>query len=150
MNKKSNISFGPGAPSLILIFVVLGMSVLGMLALMSARNDRNLSRRSAEVAEAVYSLNEAAEETRRDLELLLEQAAEEAEPEGELITYLEARLPEGVYLEDGTLTWTEEAEPRSLDCALTIENADGGVKTEWLRHKLVTELFEETEDDLWN
>ena len=78
MRKGSLISFGPGAASLILIVVILSMSVLGMLALMSARNDRNLSRRSAEVAEAVYSLNEAAEETRRDLELLLEQAAEEA------------------------------------------------------------------------
>ncbi len=150
MKKRSNISFGPGAPSLILIFVVLGMSVLGMLALMSARNDRNLSLRSAEVAEAVYGLNEAAEETRRDLEVLIDRCAEEAGSEEELLAYLEAQLPEGVYLEDGSLSWVETAEPRSLDCALTLRNTAEGYKTEWLRHGLVTELFDETEDDLWD
>lgn len=35
-----------------LLVVVLSMSVLGMLALMSARSDENLSLRSAEVARA--------------------------------------------------------------------------------------------------
>ena len=150
MNKRSNISLGPGAPSLILIFVVLGMSVLGMLALMSARNDRNLSLRSAEVAETVYNLNEAAEGTRRDLEVLLDRCVEEAGSEEELLASLEAQLPEGVYLENRILSWVETAEPRSLDCALILRNTIEGYKTEWLRHMLVTELFEETEDDLWD
>ena len=39
MKKKSNISFGPGAASLILIFVVLTLSVLSMLSLMNARGN---------------------------------------------------------------------------------------------------------------
>ena len=62
MKKKSSIALGPGAPSLILIFVVLSMSVLAMLSLMTARNDLQLSRRSADVAEKVSELRERAEE----------------------------------------------------------------------------------------
>ena len=37
-NRESRVSFGPGAASLILIVVILSMSVLGILALMNARN----------------------------------------------------------------------------------------------------------------
>ncbi len=46
MKKKTMISFGPGASSLILIFVVLALSILGMLSLMNSRNDIRLSERS--------------------------------------------------------------------------------------------------------
>ena len=67
MNEKNRISLGPGAASLTLIFVMLGMSILGMLSLMSGRSDEKLSRRSIEVAETVYALNAAAE---KDLALL--------------------------------------------------------------------------------
>ena len=62
MKKKSSITLGPGAPSLILIFVVLSLSVLAMLSLMTAKNDLQLSHRSAEAAETVYRLREQAEE----------------------------------------------------------------------------------------
>lgn len=51
MNQRE-YRIGPGAASLMLLVVVLSMSVLGMLALMSARSDENLSLRSAEVAAA--------------------------------------------------------------------------------------------------
>ena len=61
MKRNSSISLGPGAPSLILILVVLTMSVLGMLSLMAAHSDLNLSARSAEVIQAVYELQEQAE-----------------------------------------------------------------------------------------
>ena len=61
MRRKSRVSFGPGAASLILIVVILSMSVLGMLALMNARNDSKLSSRSIAVVEAGYALNEQAE-----------------------------------------------------------------------------------------
>ena len=46
MNQRE-YRIGPGAASLMLLVVVLSMSVLGMLALMSARSDENLSLRSA-------------------------------------------------------------------------------------------------------
>ncbi|MFQ9447246.1 MAG: hypothetical protein ACLR4A_07780 [Christensenellales bacterium] len=45
MNQRE-YRIGPGAASLMLLVVVLSMSVLGMLALMSARSDENLSLRS--------------------------------------------------------------------------------------------------------
>ena len=53
MNRKSNVSLGPGASSLILIFVVLSMAVLGMLSLMTSQNDLRLSERNVQVTEAV-------------------------------------------------------------------------------------------------
>ena len=55
MRKKGNIGMGPGAASLIMIFVMLSMSVLSMLSLMNSRNDVRLSERSAEVAGEIYS-----------------------------------------------------------------------------------------------
>ncbi len=62
MNQKSSITLGPGASSLILIFVVLAMAVLSMLSLMAARNDLRFSERSSAVIISVYELNEVAEE----------------------------------------------------------------------------------------
>ena len=128
MNRRSSIQFGPGASSLILIFVVLSMSILGMLALINGRNDFQLSRRSAQVIEAVYQLNERAELRRAELDALVKNHADYA-----------ALLPEGVSLEDGALCWTEEDGLRTLDCALSA--GDGG--TAWLRH----DMMAETEDD---
>ena len=149
MKKKSSISLGPGAPSLILIFVVLSMSVLAMLALMSARNDLSLSVRSAEVAEIVYGINEKAEERRGELEGILAACAEEAADGEDGLRLLEQRLPEGVSLEDGMLVWTETEAERSLECALALESFDSRPRTAWVRHRLVTEIFEETEE-LWD
>ena len=78
VRKKSGVSFGPGSASLILIFVVLSLSALGMLSLMSSRTDDRFSARSAEVIEAVYALNCAAEEQRATVDELLVSAAKDA------------------------------------------------------------------------
>ena len=129
MNKKSNIHFGPGASSLILIFVVLSMSVLGMLALINGRNDAQLSRRSVQVIQAVYQLSERAELRRAELDALVKNHAD-----------FETLLPDDVSLEDGALCWTEEDGLRTLDCALSILE---GPRTQWLRHNITAE----TEDD---
>ena len=75
MNRKSTISLGPGASSLILIFVVLALTVLGMLSLMTVRNDLKFSERSAEVIGQVYQLTELAEEHRAEAEKILAAAA---------------------------------------------------------------------------
>ncbi len=128
MNRRSSIQFGPGASSLILIFVVLSMSILGMLALINGRSDFQLSRRSAQVIEAVYQLNERAELRRAELDALVRDHADYAD-----------LLPEGVTLEDGALCWAEEDGLRTLDCALSVQ--DG--RTVWLRH----DMMAETEDD---
>ena len=128
MNRRSSIQFGPGASSLILIFVVLSMSILGMLALINGRSDFQLNRRSAQVIEAVYQLNERAELRRAELDALVRDHADYAD-----------LLPEGVTLEDGALCWAEEDGLRTLDCALSVQ--DG--RTVWLRH----DMMAETEDD---
>ena len=156
MKKRSNssIGLGPGAPSLILIFVILSMSVLGILALMKARNDLHLSQRSAEVAEDVYCLYEEAEETRGELENLAAACAAEvnlrdAESYEALTELIRARLPEGVSLEDGQICWEETGELRRLECALSLSLEDGAPRMQWTRHRLITELGEDTED-LWD
>ena len=128
MNRRSNIHFGPGAASLILIFVVLSMSILGMLALIHGRSDAQLSRRSAQVVEAVYQLNERAELRRGALDALIKNHADYA-----------ALLPEDVTLVDGALCWRVVDGLRILDCALSVQ--DGC--TAWLRHDMTAE----TEDD---
>ena len=150
MKKKSVIALGPGAPSLILIFVVLSMSVLAMLALMNAKNDLNMSRRSAEVAEIVAQLNERAEARHRDLDLLLAACMEEAGDEDEARALLATRLPDGVRLEDHTLLWSEVMDERQLDCALTLVDGEGGLHTEWSRHRLITQLGDGETEDLWD
>ena len=150
MKKKSVIALGPGAPSLILIFVVLSMSVLAMLALMNAKNDLNMSRRSAEVAEIVAQLNERAEQRHRDLDRLLAACVEEAGDEDEARDLLATRLPDDVRLEDHTLLWSEVMDERQLDCALTLVDGEGGLHTEWSRHRLITQLGDGETEDLWD
>ena len=150
MKQKSRISLGPGAPSLILIFVVLSMSVLGMLALMSARNDLHLSERSAEVAEIVYALTERAEERHRAIDNLLAEAELSAEPDEAALAALAERLPEGVRLDGREISWVETQDERRLECALLLQTEDGSPRTVWSRHKLVTELSSGEMEDLWN
>lgn len=141
MNKKSSVSFGPGASSLILIFVVLSMSVLGMLSLMNGRNDARLSRRSAQVIEAVYQINERAEERRAALDEILVQAAKEPD----YMAAIEALLPEDVTLDEGVLSWEENDGSRVLDCALEVLPLGGQARTAWLRH----DLSAQTEEEFW-
>lgn len=139
--KKSNIHIGPGASSLILILVMLAMSVLGMLTYISSRNDLRLSLRSAEVAQAVYELNERSEET---FAMLAEQIGDQAE-EGDIAperlqVALEKAAPEKEFeIRDNTIAWTEEDPYRALDCAVRFEirpeEADG-VSLSWIMHQM--------------
>ena len=140
--KKSNISFGPGAASLILIFVVLSMTVLGMLALMNGRNDARLSDRSAQVIEAVYQLNQRAEERRAVLDAVLKNAAKDAKSDEEYLSLLGAALPEDAELEENVLSWTESDGFRALDCALQVQPLGSESRTLWLRHDLTAETEE--------
>ena len=152
MNRRSAVSIGPGAASLILIFVVLALSILGMLSLLTARNDVKFADRSAEVIQTVYQLNEMAEEHRAQVERILA-----ADPES-----LEENLPEEMELFDDEISWTEEIQisldtdsevfvgsdgrTMMLDCALRVLPDAAGDHTEWIRHDLTVY----TEDDEWN
>ena len=136
MKKKSMISFGPGASSLILIFVVLALSILGMLSLMNSRNDIRLSERSVQVTQAVYALQTAAEEKRAALDALLAKAAQETENNEAYIAAVQAALPEDVKWEDGALCWEETDGFRSLNCALETQPLGAQERTRWIRFEL--------------
>lgn len=136
MKKKSMISFGPGASSLILIFVVLALSILGMLSLMNSRNDIRLSERSVQVAEAVYALQTAAEEKRAVLDSVLCQAAKEAGSQEAYYSAIEAALPEDVKWADGVLSWEETDGFRSLNCALETQPLNAQERTRWIHFEL--------------
>ena len=139
MNRKSSISLGPGASSLILIFVVLAMAILGMLSLMTVRNDLKFSERSAVVIEGVYRLNETAEERRAAVEQILAEYAKDAGSEEAYLLAAAATLPEDLTIEENEIYWTESDGVRTLDCALRILPSDSVVRTEWIRHDLMTE-----------
>ena len=136
MKKKSMISFGPGASSLILIFVVLALSTLGMLSLMNSRNDIRLSERSVQVTQAVYALQTAAEEKRAALDALLAKAAQEADGQEAYAAAVQAALPEDVTWEDGALCWEETDGFRSLSCALETQPLGAKERTRWIRFEL--------------
>ena len=138
MKKKSSISLGPGASSLILIFVVLSMSILGMLSLMTARNDLHLSERSAESVEQVYRLREAAEERRALIAACLKDGGMDAL---QAAVSKDLRLA-GVTLDGTSVSWNETEGNRTLSCVLSAENG-----TAWTAQRLSTGLGEESEDE---
>ena len=148
MSGKSHLSLGPGAPSLILIFVVLSLTALGMLSLMTSRNDLRLSERSAQVIEAVYALNERAEERRAAIDAAI-GAAQADEAAEDWLAAVEAYLPEDVALEEDLLCWTETDGVRTLECALRLQMPGGAHRTRWVRHDLTTGTGTGTEED-WN
>lgn len=148
MKKKSSISFGPGASSLILIFVVLTMSVLGILSLMNGRNDARLSKRSVQVIEAVYQLNEKAEARRAELDRIMGALKKMLPADTVQADYEQAIVllaPEGVQLKDGALCWRETDGARVLDCELTILPFSETGRTVWQRH----DLSAKTEEESW-
>lgn len=121
MNQRE-YRIGPGAASLMLLVVVLSMSVLGMLALMSARSDENLSLRSAEVARQVAELNVSAERSLAELDDELAKAAGAAQSEEDYLARVEAALNEAMTLEGRTVSWKEtNDEGRTLACAVELE-----------------------------
>ena len=121
MNQRE-YRIGPGAASLMLLVVVLSMSVLGVLALMSARSDENLSLRSAEVARQVAELNVSAERSMAGLDAVLADAAQSAQSDEEYLIQVEAALDDGMTLDGRTVSWAEtNDEGRTLTCAVELE-----------------------------
>ena len=138
MNRKSSVSMGPGAASLILIFVLLSISVLGMLSLLNSRNDKGLSVRSVEVTEAAAKLNAEAEEIRARLcEELLGTDIKNAVP----------GVPETVMTGD-RISWTVEDDSRTLYCEvrLSCDQNDMIRNLEWVRHTMVPDIGEAGEE----
>ena len=142
MNKKSRISFGPGAASLILIVVILTMSVLGIVSLMNARSGQKLSQRSAEVIRADYELYDRAERSLSALDALLSLYGGEGTRE-EYLDAVRKNLPAGMSMDGDLITWTETDGYRTLTCQVRL--TDGGDRFVWTMHRLAA-----VTEDVWN
>ncbi|MBQ6502371.1 MAG: hypothetical protein IJI57_00485 [Flexilinea sp.] len=146
MNRKSAISLGPGASSLILIFVVLALAVLSMLSLMTARNDLKFSERSAAVIASAYKLNESAEARKAELDHILAECADAAEDDEDYLAAVEEALPEDMEIFDDEISWSESDGVRMLDLAIQVLPLRESERSVWTRHNLTTE----TGDDEWD
>jgi hypothetical protein len=143
--RRSRISLGPGAASLILIIVILSMSVPGILSLMNARNDMKLSGRSAQVIESVYALQAKAEESLAALDAKLSVCAKTAENEEMLLQILAVSLPEGMTLDHKVVAWTETDGLRTLECRAEIVPENQTYRLRWTTHRLTA-----VTEDIWN
>ncbi len=146
MSRKSRISFGPGAASLILIVVVLSMSVLGMLALMNARSDSRLSERSAQVVEAAYALHAEAERRLADLDQIALSCAGSAADEDDYLSAVELALPEDMTMDGREISWEETDGLRTLSCSVELLPLWDDARVQFTNYRLTAI----TEDDLWS
>ncbi len=73
MKTKDSVPFGTGISSLLMIFVVLCLTVFGVLAYMTARADDRLTQRSAQMVQAYYTADAKAEEALAVLDEALEK-----------------------------------------------------------------------------
>ena len=145
MSRKSNVSFVPGAASLILIVVILSMSVLCMLALMNARNDSRLSSRSVAVVETGYALNDLAERSLAALDGVAASWAAVADTDEAYLEAIRGGLPAGMALDGRIVSWAESDGLRTLECAVEVRPLGEGERLSWRVHRLsaVTE-------EIWN
>ena len=143
MNKRK-VALGPGAASLILIVVVLSLCMMAMLTQISARNDYNLCKRSAEMVQRVYELNAQSEEKLAQLDTILVTAGKEAADMDAYLQKVEEMLPEDMTIEEDRITWTEPLDNRNLECIVQLLPPGETQRTKWISHKLIVD---EPEDD---
>ena len=147
MRRKSNVSFGPGAASLILIVVILSMGVLGMLALMNAHNDAQLSRRSIEVVAAGYALNDRAERDLAELDAVLARCAASTFSDEAYLAAVRGNLPDGMLMgqQDRIVSWELSDGLRTLSCAVEVLPQGEKERLRWHEHRLTA-----VTEDVWN
>lgn len=147
MRRRSNVSFGPGAASLILIVVILSMGVLGMLALMNARSDARLSARSAQVVAAGYALNDRAERDLAALDGVLSRCAKASDSDEAYLAAVRGSLPDGMLMAEGdrVVRWTLSDGLRTLSCAVEVLPLGQDERLSWRVHRLTA-----VTEDIWN
>ncbi len=62
MNNKIKMCFGIGAPSILMIFVSLCITVLATLSLLTVNSNYNLAKKSADYVKSYYEADSTAEE----------------------------------------------------------------------------------------
>ena len=147
MSRKSNLSFGPGAASLILIVVILSMGVLGMLALMNARNDARLSQRSMEVVAAGFALNDRAERGVAELDAVVARCAAATYSDEAFLDAVRGSLPDGMLMAEGgrIVSWQLTDGLRTLSCAVEVLPQGEAERLRWREHRLTA-----VTEDVWN
>ena len=145
MNRRSRISFGPGAASLILIVVILSMSVLGILALMNARSDSRLSTRSVQVVQAGYELNADAERQMAALDAVAARYGKTSQSDEEYLDSIRLNLPAGMTMDGREISWTHTDGYRTLALTVALKPLGEDQRLEWINHRL-TAITEDT----WN
>ena len=145
MKRKSNIAFGPGAASMILIVLILSMSVLGMLSLMNARSDSRMSQRAVGVVAAGYALNDQAERRLAELDGVAARCAAAATDDADYLNALRGNLPEGMLMDGRTVSWELSDGLRTLSCAVEVLPLGENARLTWSEHRL-TAVTEEA----WN
>ena len=145
MKRKSNVAIGPGAASLILIVVILSMGVLGMLALMNARNDARLSSRSTAVVVAGYELNDKAERRLAELDSAVAECAALSDGDDAFLTAVRGRLPEGMLMDGRMVSWSETDGLRTLSCAVEVLPLGDGQRLAWRTHRMTA-----VTEEIWN
>lgn len=146
MNKRFRMS--PGAPSLVLIVVVLSMSIMGMLMFIRTQNDQRLSDRSILVARTDAVLMEKAEETFAGLDNLVSVCKNNTETDDAYLLAVEDALPEGMEMVDRTITWQEKDQGRVLYVSVSLCSHDAPERIVWQTRRLYAEYTEV--ESLWN
>lgn len=139
--KRRNFYIGPGAASLLLVIVVVSMSVLGLLALISARSDERLMERSKSLIAAEYAANAAAERTLAEIDGILSACAQTAGDDEAYLKLMAKSLPEGAYLEGRIIRWTEySGEGRALACAVEAAELGKSPRFTWREHMFLSDM----------
>ena len=142
MNQRK-IAMGPGAASIILIIVTLGLCMLAMLTLISSRNDLSLATRSADMIQQVYELNSKSEESLSRLDEKLLRLQKEYSEEEAYLKAVAENLPEGMEIDGDVVSWSEPMENRNLECAVQLLPPGEKTRTKWVSHKLIVESSED-------
>ena len=144
MNKRA-FRLSPGAPSLVLIVVVLSMSIMGMLMFIRTRNDMRLSSRSVQVAGQDARLYVQAEETFAELDGMVLQCRLKAAGDEQLLELVAAALPEDMEMEENIIFWQETDGSRVFWAGAQVQPVDSEVRLTW--H---TRILEAEVGETWN
>ena len=137
MNKRE-YRIGPGAASLMLVIVVVAVSLMSLLALQRARNDRELTLGSFSHMHTERATVAEAERDLAGLDGILAVCAAESADDAEYLENIAALLPEGMIMDGRYVRWQVDAEGRSLVCAVEIMPLGTDTRFEWHEHAFVS------------
>ena len=125
MQGKNSYRIGPGAASLLLIVLVLCLTVLGILALSSARSDYRLAQRNESMIQGYYKADAQTQRALADLDAVIVEARALATDSQAYMQAIDDNLPAGFELEDDKVVYRADAgADRSLEMSVHIGDLD--------------------------